>query len=101
MTRSWSRRRILASALTVVAAPALRTHAARADEPLLLRCWLETPPSHTRNVVMKDYLGRLEAAAGGRIKTQLFESGELFPVATLSRILPDMVAAVTAEVAAG
>ena len=79
MTRSWSRRRFLTSAMTVVAAPALQTKAAAADEPLLLRCSLETPPSHTRNVVMKDYFGRIEAAAGGRIRTQLFESGQLFP----------------------
>jgi TRAP-type C4-dicarboxylate transport system substrate-binding protein len=79
MTRSWSRRRFLASAMTVVAAPALQTKAAAADEPLLLRCSLETPPSHTRNVVMKDYFGRIEAAAGGRIRTRLFESGQLFP----------------------
>jgi C4-dicarboxylate-binding protein DctP len=36
-------------------------------------------PSHARNVVIKDYLGRVETAARGRIKTQLFESGQLFP----------------------
>jgi TRAP-type transport system periplasmic protein len=79
MTWSWSRRNFLASAMTLLAAPALRMRAAAADEPLLLRCSLETPPAHTRNVVMKDYLGRIEAAAAGRIKTELFESGQLFP----------------------
>jgi C4-dicarboxylate-binding protein DctP len=79
MTRPWSRRQFVASALTVVAAPALRATAAGADEPMLLRCSLETPPSHTRNVVMRDYLGRIEQASGGRIKTQLFESRQLFP----------------------
>jgi TRAP-type C4-dicarboxylate transport system substrate-binding protein len=79
MTRSWSRRNFLATAMTLLAAPALRMRAAAADEPLLLRCSLETPPAHTRNVVMRDYLGRIEAAAAGRIKTQLFESGQLFP----------------------
>jgi C4-dicarboxylate-binding protein DctP len=65
--------------MTMVAAPALRMRAASADEPLLLRCSLETPPSHTRNVVIKDYLGWIESAANGRIKTQLFEGGQLFP----------------------
>ena len=45
----------------------------------MLRCSLETAPSHTRNAVIRDYLGRIETAAGGRIKTQLFESGQLFP----------------------
>jgi C4-dicarboxylate-binding protein DctP len=62
-----------------VAAPALRMRPASGDEPLLLRCSLETPPSHTRNVVIKDYLGWIENAANGRIRTQLFESGQLFP----------------------
>src|SRR6266851_3079895 len=75
---SWSRRTFLASALATVAAPALRTGAA-ADAPLILRCSLETAPSHTRNAVIKDYLRRIETAAGGKIKTQLFESGQLFP----------------------
>ena len=65
--------------MAMVAAPAVRTGAMAADEPLLLRCSLETAPSHTRNAVVRDYLGRIETAAGGRIKTQLFESGQLFP----------------------
>src|SRR6202011_168147 len=39
----------------------------------------ETAPSHARNGVIRDYLGRIETAAGGKIKTQLFESGQLFP----------------------
>lgn len=73
-----SRRTFMASAMAVLAAPSLRK-AAAADAPLTLRCSLETAPSHTRNVVIRDYLGRIEAAAGGKIKTQLFESGQLFP----------------------
>jgi C4-dicarboxylate-binding protein DctP len=79
MKSSVSRRTFVASAMAVVAAPALRIGSAAADAPLMLRCSLETAPSHTRNAVMRDYLGRIEAAAGGRIKTQLFESGQLFP----------------------
>lgn len=77
MPHSFSRRRVLAAAATLIAAPAVRS--AAAQEPLLLRCSLETVPSHTRNGIIRDYLGKLEAAAGGRIKTQLFESGQLFP----------------------
>ena len=77
MGHSFSRRRVLAAAATMIAAPAVR--AATADEPLLLRCSLETVPSHTRNGIIRDYLGKLEAGAGGRIKVQLFESGQLFP----------------------
>jgi TRAP-type C4-dicarboxylate transport system substrate-binding protein len=79
MDSSWSRRRFVASAMAMVAAPALRTGAAAADEPLILRCSLETAPSHTRNAIIRDYLARIETAAAGRIKTQLFESGQLFP----------------------
>jgi TRAP-type C4-dicarboxylate transport system substrate-binding protein len=75
---SMSRRRFAASAMALVAAPALGTRT-MADEPLLLRCSLETQPTHTRNANIRDYLGKIEAAAKGKIKTQLFESGQLFP----------------------
>jgi len=74
-----SRRAFVASALSAVAAPALRTTSAAADEPLLLRCSLETAPAHTRNAVVRDFLAEVEKAGGGRVKTQLFESGQLFP----------------------
>jgi C4-dicarboxylate-binding protein DctP len=46
---------------------------------VLLRCSLDSVPTHTRNATIRDYLAKIEAAAGGRIKTQLFESGQLFP----------------------
>ncbi len=74
-----SRRTLVASAIATVAAPAVRTGAMAAGEPLILRCSLETAPSHTRNAVIRDYLRRIEIAAAGRIRTQLFESGQLFP----------------------
>jgi len=73
-----SRRAFTASAIAVLAAPFVRK-ANAVDAPQTLRCSLETAPSHTRNVVIRDYLARIEAATGGRIKTQLFESGQLFP----------------------
>jgi len=76
MHRSLSRRSVVTSAIATVAAPALRVAAAT---PMLLRCSLETVPSHARNVVIRHYLKTVEAAAGGAIKTQLFESGQLFP----------------------
>src|SRR5690348_10627315 len=75
-----SRRAFVASAMSAVAAPALlRTTRAAADDALLLRCSLETAPAHTRNAVVRDFLAGVEKASGGRIKTQLFESGQLFP----------------------
>jgi C4-dicarboxylate-binding protein DctP len=79
MHRSLSRRTFMASGIAVVAAPAVHTAATAADQPLTLRCSLETPPSHARNGVVRDYLRKIEIAADGRIKTRLFESGQLFP----------------------
>src|SRR6185295_11943989 len=79
MDCSISRRTAAVSAAAMVAAPLLSRLARAADEPLVLRCSLETVPSHTRNAVIRDYLGKIEAAADGRIKTRLFESGQLFP----------------------
>src|SRR5882757_1907685 len=79
MKSSVSRRKFMATAMAVVAAPSLRSTDTAANGPLSLRCSLETAPAHTRNAVIRDYLGRIEAAAGGKIKTQLFESGQLFP----------------------
>jgi TRAP-type transport system periplasmic protein len=85
MSRSISRRRVVASAMATLAAPALAK--AAADEPLLLRCSLESVPTHTRNATIRDFLARIEAAAGGRIKTQLFESGQLFPDLQIGKAL--------------
>jgi len=79
MKPSLSRRAFVASAMAMMAAPAVRSGAAAADEPLTLRCSLDTAPSHTRNAIIRDYLRKIETAAGGKIKTQLFESGQLFP----------------------
>ena len=79
MVWSLSRRKLLTSAVATIAAPAVLARMATAAEPLLLRCSLETAPSHARNAVIRDYLERTEAASGGRIRTQLFESGQLFP----------------------
>jgi TRAP-type transport system periplasmic protein len=74
-----SRRAFVTSSIAMLAAPALHTGRAAADEPLMLRCSLETAPAHTRNAIIRDYLAKVESAARGKIKTQLFESGQLFP----------------------
>jgi TRAP-type C4-dicarboxylate transport system substrate-binding protein len=78
MTQRLSRRDFALVSAAALAAPAL-IRSARADEPLRLRCSLDTAPSHLRNVSMKDYLGKVEAASSGKIKTELFESGQLYP----------------------
>jgi C4-dicarboxylate-binding protein DctP len=79
MVCSLSRRKFVTSVVATAAAPALLARTAAGAEPALLRCSLETAPSHARNAVIRDYLGRIETATAGRIKMQLFESGQLFP----------------------
>jgi TRAP-type C4-dicarboxylate transport system substrate-binding protein len=82
MTQRLSRRSFASSvalaSIGAVMAPAL-IRSVRADEPLRLRCSLDTAPSHLRNVSVRDYLGKVEAASGGKIKTETFESGQLYP----------------------
>ena len=77
MPNTITRRAFGASAALALAAPFIRRAAAAA--PIELRCSLDTAPSHPRNVAFRDFLGKLEAASGGQIKTKLFESGSLFP----------------------
>ena len=78
MTQRLSRRSFALASVAAIAAPAF-VRAARADEPLRLRLSLDTSPSHLRNVSLKDYLGKVEAASNGKIKTEIFESGQLYP----------------------
>src|ERR1700722_5323391 len=78
MTTRLSRRRFALASVAAIAAPAF-VRSARADEPMRLRLSLDTAPSHLRNVSLKDYLGKIEAESGGKIKTELFESGQLYP----------------------
>jgi TRAP-type C4-dicarboxylate transport system substrate-binding protein len=79
MNRVLSRRTLMTSAVAMAVAPTVQSSVGLADEPMLLRCSLETAPTHTRNVVIRDYLRRIELGSDGKIKTQLFESGQLFP----------------------
>lgn len=72
-----TRRAFGVAAAATLATPFIsRTEAAA---PIELRCSLDTAPSHPRNVAFRDFLGKIEAASGGKIKTKLFESGSLFP----------------------
>ncbi len=73
----------MGAATATFAAPAVL----RAAEPLKLRCSLDTAPSHPRNVAIVDYLGKLEKASGGKITTELFQSGQLFPDLQVSKAL--------------
>jgi TRAP-type C4-dicarboxylate transport system substrate-binding protein len=76
-------RRVVTAGL--LALPAI--HRAHADDPMRLRCSLDTAPTHGRNVAMTDYLKKLEAASGGRIKPELFASGQLFADLNVSKAM--------------
>lgn len=77
MPNTITRRAFGASAAIVLAAPFIRR--AEAAAPTELRCSLDTAPSHPRNVAVRDFLAKVEAASDGQIATKLFESGALFP----------------------
>jgi TRAP-type C4-dicarboxylate transport system substrate-binding protein len=78
MEQRISRRAFAGAAVVGVTSFGILRHA-RGDAPLELRCSLDTAPSHPRNVAFRDFLGKLEAASGGQVKTKIFESGALFP----------------------
>jgi TRAP-type C4-dicarboxylate transport system substrate-binding protein len=69
----------------LLAMPAVR--AARADEPIRLRCSVDTAPTHGRNLALTDYFKKLESASDGRIKPELFASGQLFADLNVSKAL--------------
>jgi len=87
MRKRISRRAFVSASAAALATRSLTRVARAADEPLLIRCSLDTAPSHPRNVSIKDYLGKVTAAAGGKIKTQVFESGQLFPDLQVAKAL--------------
>jgi TRAP-type transport system periplasmic protein len=78
MTKQLSRRTFTIAAGATLFAPAL-IRRAHADAPYRLRVSLDTAPTHLRNVSIRDYLGKLEIASSGRIKSELFESAQLYP----------------------
>jgi len=79
MSKLTTRRKLIAGSAAIAASSFLSTITRAADEPLLLRCSLDTAPSHGRNLAFQDFLAKLEAQSNGRIKTKLYESGQLFP----------------------
>ena len=85
MPTSLTRRTFGAASALAIAAPFIRR--ASADEPITLRCSLDTVPSHPRNFAVRDFLGKLEQASGGRIATKLFEAGSLFPDLQVTKAL--------------
>ena len=85
MTRL-NRRAFVTAAAGAVAAPYLSRNAF-AEDALKLRCSLDTAPSHPRNRAIVDYLGKLEEASQGKIKGEVFHSGQLFADLNVSKAL--------------
>lgn len=46
---------------------------------------LDTPPTHYRTEIMKDFLEELESASGGSLKSELFHSSQLYGVGDVAR----------------
>src|ERR1700742_4981291 len=81
-----NRRTFVAAAAGVVAAPYL-VRSASADDAIKLRCSLDTAPSHPRNQAIVDYLAKLDEASQGKIKGEVFHSGQLFADLNVSKAL--------------
>lgn len=81
-----NRRVFVAAAAGAIAAPHLSRNAF-ADEPIKLRCSLDTAPSHPRNQAITDYLSKIEEASQGKIKSELFQSGQLFADLNVTKAL--------------
>jgi C4-dicarboxylate-binding protein DctP len=77
-----TRRTVTAGLLSL---PAIRR--VRAEAPIRLRCSLDTAPSHGRNISIGDYLGKVEAASKGRLKPEIFASGQLFADLNVTKAL--------------
>jgi len=88
MQQGISRRALGGASIATVALGsfAILRHA-RGEEPLKIRCSLDTAPSHVRNVSIVDYLGKLEKASGGKIISEVFHSGQLFADLNVSKAL--------------
>ncbi len=86
MTSRLDRRSFLAATAGALATPYL-SRTARAEDAIKLRCSLDTAPSHPRNQAIVDYLAKLDEASQGRIKSEVFHSGQLFADLNVSKAL--------------
>jgi C4-dicarboxylate-binding protein DctP len=82
----WNRRAFVAAAAGALLTPSL-SRKAFAEDAIKLRCSLDTAPSHPRNRALVDYLGKLEEASQGRIKSEVFHSGQLFADLNVTKAL--------------
>src|SRR6516164_7658412 len=81
-----SRRAFVKGAAGLLATPYLSRNAF-AQDAIKLRCSLDTAPSHPRNQAITDYLENLDEASQGKIKSELFQSGQLFADLNVTKAL--------------
>jgi C4-dicarboxylate-binding protein DctP len=86
MRQGLSRRTLGRSAIATIGSVTILRHA-RGEEALKIRCSLDTAPSHVRNVAIADYLAKLQDATGGRITSEIFASGQLYPDLNVGKAL--------------
>ena len=81
-----NRRAFVSAAAGALTTPYL-LRSALADDPIKLRCSLDTAPSHPRNQAVVDYLAKIEEASQGKIKGEVFHSGQLFADLNVTKAL--------------
>jgi TRAP-type C4-dicarboxylate transport system substrate-binding protein len=86
MNSALNRRAFVAVAAGALATPYV-SRKAHADDAIKLRCSLDTAPSHPRNQAIVDYLAKLEEASQGKIKGEVFHSGQLFADLNVTKAL--------------
>src|SRR5271167_3978856 len=86
MASGWNRRAFVKGAAGVLATPYL-SRKSLAHDVIKLRCSLDTAPSHPRNQAIVDYLNKVDEASKGRIKSEVFHSGQLFADLNVSKAL--------------
>jgi C4-dicarboxylate-binding protein DctP len=86
MRQGLSRRAFGRSAFAVAGSFGILRYA-RGEQPLKLRCSLDTAPSHVRNVSIVDYLRKVEDATGGQVTSEVFHSGQLYADLNVAKAL--------------
>ncbi|MGA7071973.1 TRAP transporter substrate-binding protein DctP [Bradyrhizobium sp.] len=81
-----NRRAFVTVAAGAIAAPYV-SRKVFADDTIKMRCSLDTAPSHPRNQAILDYVAKLEEASKGKIKSEVFQSGQLFADLNVTKAL--------------
>src|SRR5258708_8923184 len=82
--KAWSRALLVA---LFAAASGAAPGALAQTAPIKLRASLDTSATHGRTIAVAEYLKQLQEAAGGRIQTELFHSGQLYKDANVAKAL--------------